>query len=184
MSFLLWGPTDQKAGLYRNVVRHTHTHTLSLQQLLLSTHDSMWWPSRRRCAVHSLYAGIQEVAETPSTAPPLCWTTVFLKCRLDTDRGDLSNTSARVHSGRWNSQQTPHRIPDPFRGLTHGGPAGEELHPNRSMHPAPDTGSCFRSEVGVWQEDAGITSDKSASVRAEWELASGLSTPTAYCGWL
>ena len=73
---------------------------------------------------HSLCAGTREVAETPWTAPPLCRTTVFLRCQPDTDCGDLSNTSAPVQWGGWNSPQTPHRIPDPFPALTHGGSAG------------------------------------------------------------
>lgn len=132
----------------------------------------MWWAGRRR---HSLYAGIQEVAETPWTAPPLCRTTVFLKCQLGTGCGDLSNTSAHARSGGWNSLQTPHRIPDPFPGLTHGGSAGEALQANRSIHPAPHAGSCFQTEAGVFGRRRAVSPPTSAP--REDGLTAGLDHP-------
>lgn len=149
------------------------------------TLGNMWWPSRRRHkrthTQHSLYAGILEVAETPWTALPLSRTTVSLKCQPGTDRGDLSNTSARVHSGRWNSPQTPHRIPDPFPRLTHGGSAGEALQANRSIHPAPDAGSCFKRREEEVFGKRWTVSPSSTVLPVETRLPARIRIVHSYC---
>lgn len=159
---------------------------------------NMWWagsPQQQQQAAGSrqqlrpLYspcAGLQEAAETPWTAPPLCRTTVFLRCPLGTGCADLSKTSARVRSGGWNSPQTPHRIPDPFPGLTHGRGSATSRRidpsplrtPARLLFPVGSGGFFF---FFSFLAGGGAVSPPTTGllVRAQW---SGSSTPPASVG--